>query len=101
VRNALRYNAAAAAARAGPERGWRKQAIQWLRADLASWEAVLIDGQPEGRRLLRSMLTHWKRDPDLASLRDEQGRLTASEQTDCAAIWKGVDALLARERETE
>ena len=58
-----RYNAACAAALAGCGQGkddpplddaakarWRKQAIDWLKADLAAWSKILESGPPQARR---------------------------------------------------
>lgn len=95
--NMLRFNAACAAARAENEgEPWRERAIAWLRADLDEWRAVLEQGSDEARRRMRVVLTHWKRDPDLASVRDELDRLAAPESAACKALWHEVDVLLAR-----
>ena len=58
-----RYNAACAAALAGAGQGkddppldesaktrWRKQAMDWLSADLAAWSKILDTGPPQARR---------------------------------------------------
>ena len=77
-----RYNAACAAALAGSGQGkddpplddekkarWRKQAIDWLKADLAAWSKILESGPPQARQAIhRKTLQHWKADPDLAGL---------------------------------
>ncbi len=106
-----RYNAACAAALAGSGQGkddpplddaaktrWRKQAIDWLKADLAAWSKTLDTGPPQARQAISQTLQHWKADTDLAGIREPAAlaKLPADEQTTCRAIWSRVDALLAK-----
>jgi serine/threonine-protein kinase len=106
-----RYNAAcyAALAAAGPsgeadkfgdrERArWRRQALDWLRADLAAYAKRLGGGQALDRALVPGRLHQWKRDPDLAGLRDPKALalLPGDEQTACQELWADVEALLRR-----
>jgi tetratricopeptide (TPR) repeat protein len=108
-----RYNAACAAALAGCGRGkdeppldeagkarWRKQAIDWLKADLAFWTRQVEPGPPQARAAVAQTLQHWKTDPDLAGIRDETAlaRLPVDEQKACRSVWAEVDALLAKAR---
>jgi tetratricopeptide (TPR) repeat protein len=108
-----RYNAACAAALAGAGQGndkppldekektrWRKQAIGWLRADLAFWTKQAGTGKPEAKALVSQQLQHWKVDPDLAGIRDETAinALPDDEQKACRALWAEVDKLLAKAR---
>jgi hypothetical protein len=107
-----RYNAACAAALAGAGRGedpptdeaekvrWRKQAVAWLKADLAHWGQQVEGGKAESKALGVRTLRHWKEDPELAGLRDEAAlkALPEDEQTACHALWAEVDAVLARAR---
>ena len=78
-----RYNAACAAALAGCGRSkdepplddasrtrWRRQALEWLEADLAAWSRTMESGPPQSRQPLPHTLQDWKDDPDLAGLRD-------------------------------
>src|SRR6516165_6901408 len=81
-----RYNAARAAAQAGCGHGedargldameqkrWRDQARQWLRADLAA-RARAVDADPTGAsRNVREALTRWRKEPDLAGVREPGG----------------------------
>ena len=100
MRAAIRYNAACAAALAGDFKGddkpplgepekarWRKQAIEWLKADLAHWNKQAEAGKPEAKGLVKQQLEHWKEDTDLASIRDEAAvkGLPEDEQKDCRA----------------
>jgi tetratricopeptide (TPR) repeat protein len=108
-----RYNAACAAALAGcgqakdePPRDdsaktrWRKQAIDWLNADLAAWSKILESGPPQARQSIPQTLEHWKADSDLAGLRESAAlaKLPADEQKACRAMWGQVDALLEKAR---
>src|SRR5262249_5562398 len=82
---AHRYNAACAAALAGCGQGkdattlnatgrlrWRRQALTWLRAELAARARQLRSGSPEQSAQARQALEHWRRDPDLGGVRDSQ-----------------------------
>jgi Flp pilus assembly protein TadD len=106
-----RYNAACAAALAGSGQGkdvpapdeatkaqWRKQALEWLRADLAFWTRQVETGPPQARQFVAQTLQHWKADTDLAGIRDEAAlaKLPADEQKACRALWSEVDAILRR-----
>ena len=78
-----RYNAACTAALAGcgqgkdeppPDEGararWRKQAIEWLKADLAFWTKQVEAGPQQARAAGMQTLQHWKADTDLAGIRE-------------------------------
>ncbi|MGO9470464.1 MAG: tetratricopeptide repeat protein, partial [Isosphaeraceae bacterium] len=106
-----RYNAACAAALAGSGQGkdnppldapskarWRRQAIDWLKADLAAWSKMLEKGPPAARESISETLKHWKADADLAGLRDAAllAKLNEDEQKACRALWADVDALLKK-----
>jgi eukaryotic-like serine/threonine-protein kinase len=112
-----RYPAARTAALAGggPRRGdtkvvdvgwarWRKQACDWLRADLAVWTEVFESGSPAARVLVRSQLTNWLADPALAGLRGATtglDELPPPERTEWRRLWSDVDALLKRANESK
>ncbi len=90
-----RYNAACcaalAAARQQPDAAEsRRRALGWLRADLAARART-----PAG---LAATLEHWKRDPDLASVRDRLEGLTAEERHEWTRLWTDVDARIAEVR---
>ena len=106
-----RYNAACAAAMAGCGQGkddpplddtakarWRKQAIDWLKADLAAWTKIVESGPPQARQAVSQTLQHWKVDTDLAGIRDPAAlaKLPADEQAACRALWAQVEALLGK-----
>jgi tetratricopeptide (TPR) repeat protein len=104
-----RYNAACAAALAGSSQSkddppldeagkarWRKQALDWLKADLAEWSKLLASGQPQARQSIPKTLRWWKVDPDLAGLHDPAmlARLPMPEQAPWRELWSAVDRLL-------
>jgi serine/threonine-protein kinase len=109
-RSRQRYNAARAAAQAGCGRGtdaagvketerahWRKQAQEWLRADLAAW-VRLLDSNPAARGDAWKALTLWWVDLDLACVRDpgELDKLAEDERQEYRALWAEVATVLAR-----
>jgi serine/threonine protein kinase/Flp pilus assembly protein TadD len=108
---AYRHDAACAAARAGCGRGedagplderqrarWRKQALAWLRADLAACTKLVQNGKPKDRRLVFARLRHWQREQDLAGLREPAAvaQLPAAEQETCQRFWTDVEGLCAQ-----
>jgi hypothetical protein len=113
IKASNRYKAACAAALAGAGQGqekppldetdkarWRKQATDWLRADLVFWSKQAQSGQPQARAHVSHKLQHWKVDSDLAGIRDEKAikALPDDEQKACRALWAEVDAVLAKAR---
>ncbi len=106
-----RYNAACAAALAGCGQGkddpppdeaakaiLRRQAIEWLKADLAARAKRLDGGKPEDRAGLVRTLRHWKVDRDLVGIREEGDlkKLAEDERKAWQAFWAEVVALLKK-----
>ena len=104
-----RYNAACAAALAASGQAeddpppddaakaqLRKQALDWLRAELAAWKQFAAAAAPDSKGRIVQILTHWKKDPDLAGIRDEPalGDLPTDERGSFNQLWNDVDALL-------
>jgi tetratricopeptide (TPR) repeat protein len=104
-----RYNAACYAALAGCGKGegapgpdgaertrLRRQALAWLRADLASY-AKRLAGAPAERAAAVRQLEHWQKDEDFAGVRDAAGLalLPDDERKEWAALWADVKAVLA------
>ena len=102
-----RYNAACLAAQAAAGQGTdaaavdgrrrtdlRRQALDWLRADLGAWAKV-----PD-RALVQRKLKHWQQDSDLASVREPDGlaKLPASEREAWTKFWSDVANLLQKDR---
>jgi tetratricopeptide (TPR) repeat protein len=107
----LRYRAATQAALAGCGQGkddpppdepartcWRKQALGWLRADLTRWTEQLNNDPSRARYEVQYTLRQWKRDPDLAGLRDPAGlaKLSQGERQEWEELWQEVNAIRAR-----
>jgi hypothetical protein len=106
-----RYNAACAAALAAAGQGTdadklddeervhlRKQALEWLRADLTSWSKRLEDGQAADRQATRKIVRYWESDTDLAGVRDGAAlqKLPAEEQEAWRQLWADVAQLLKK-----
>jgi serine/threonine protein kinase/Flp pilus assembly protein TadD len=105
-----RYNAACAAALAGcgegkdaidldeKERGrLRRQALDWLRADLEGW-GRLLNKEPKRSSLLVKTMRHWLDDQDFAGVRKPQAlaKLPADERQAWQKLWADVAGSLAR-----
>jgi serine/threonine-protein kinase len=108
-----RYNAACVAALAGCGQGkdepapdaaakakLRRQALDWLKADLVGWKRALETANAENRKRIAKRVRHWKEDPDLVGIRDtaELAKLPEAERDDWQALWAEVDALLLKAR---
>jgi serine/threonine-protein kinase len=106
-----RYNAACIAALAGCAEGkdpekpdvnerarWRRQALDWLREDLTWWARKTEKGTAQARLAARQRLELAQCDPDLAGVRDGDGRarLPKEEREQWERLWSEVDALLRR-----
>ena len=74
---------------------WRRQALTWLRADLAALTKLESDGPSAGRAAVQTALDGWQKDPDLACLRDKDGlaKLPAEERQACRKLWADIQAL--------
>jgi hypothetical protein len=105
-----RYRAACAAALAGcgagedagrlgdPERArWRRQALDWLRLDLAGWGRSLARGKQQAARV-RQEMRRWQDDADLAGAREREAlaALPPEERAEWEQLWAEVADLLRR-----
>jgi serine/threonine protein kinase/TolA-binding protein len=101
-----RYNAACYAALAAAGQGTerlpdkaavmlRRQALRWLRADLA------LHAKATAPQTVRQRLAHWQQDSDLAAVRDLAAldRLPDDERKDWRRLWDDVAALLKQVEE--
>jgi serine/threonine-protein kinase len=103
-----RYNAGWAAALAGCGQGkdaaaldaagrlrWRRQALTWLRAELAARARQLKSWFPGQASQARQALDHWRRDPGLSGVRDRDAlaKLPPDERLAWQKLWADVDAL--------
>jgi serine/threonine-protein kinase len=79
---------------------WRRQASDWLRAELAVCATALDNGPPAVRAQVRRMLAKWRLDPDLAGLCESNAldQLPADERKEYLALWQAVGELLGRAR---
>jgi serine/threonine-protein kinase len=79
---------------------WRALARVWLREDLALFDDEFDGCSTRVRDMMRNTLTHWRRDPTLAGLRDpdQVAKWPAAERKHCLALWKEVDRVLERTR---
>jgi tetratricopeptide (TPR) repeat protein len=111
-----RYDAARAAALAGCGQGkdaadsddaqrarWRRQALQWLRLDLARWGKALDGAKGQARAQVRARMQYWRSDGDFAVLRgnDALARIPAEERKEWQRFWAEVDALIQRASEPD
>jgi serine/threonine protein kinase/tetratricopeptide (TPR) repeat protein len=105
-----RYNAACAAALAGCGIGaeslsldetqrvqWRRQALNWLRADLALRTKRPDDAKEQRDPELREALRRWQNDTDLVGVRDDAAlmRLSDAEQKEWRQFWTDVATTIA------
>jgi tetratricopeptide (TPR) repeat protein len=106
-----RYNAACAGALAGCGLGkddpspddtakekLRRQALDWLRADLATYTQLLAGTDPKASALVRQRLQHWQQDADFRGVRGDEAltKLPEGERPGWRALWADVTATLAR-----
>jgi WD40 repeat protein/serine/threonine protein kinase/tetratricopeptide (TPR) repeat protein len=110
LREKLRYNAACAAVLAGCGRGsgaaelsdaerarLRRQALDWLRADLAAWSQLLEKQPDQARSLVQERIQFWQGDTDFVAVRgDELARLPEAERRAWQQLWKDVELMLKR-----
>ena len=105
------YDAACSAARAADGQGQdarplpdkerrmlRRQALAWLRDDLAAYRKLAERDAAAGKQLVRERMQHWQRDADLASVRDPQalGQLPEDERRQWHQLWEEVATLLKK-----
>jgi hypothetical protein len=109
-----RYNAACAAALAGCGQGkdagtlngeqrarLRRQALDWLQADLEAWRRRL-DGEPDKfRPVVTEQMRHWLDDADFAGVRGPQAlaKLPEVERRDWQKLWSDIADMLNRAEE--
>jgi serine/threonine-protein kinase len=110
-----RYNAACAAALAGCGEGrdaaglddkerarLRRQALEWLRADLGAWRQLLEKGPDQARPAVAKTLQHWLADADFAGVRGPEAtaKLPEAERQAWQQLWKDAADLLKRAQRT-
>jgi hypothetical protein len=77
---------------------WRRQALEWLRADMARMSEILESQPPQGRVVIQVALPNWQDDASLASVRDKAAlaNLPEAERTAWQQLWVNVAELLER-----
>ncbi|MAD79765.1 MAG: hypothetical protein CMJ50_02815 [Planctomycetaceae bacterium] len=108
------YNAACTAALASSGQGndaadlseeekvrWREQALEWLKLDLAHWTKQLDNPKNQTRKsraAVQKTLLHWRRDPDLASVRDKTARdkLPEKERQAWNELWTELEKTITK-----
>jgi Flp pilus assembly protein TadD len=113
VSSGHRYNAACAAALAGCGQGkdadklddeqrarLRRQALDWLRADLGAWGKRLEKEPDKARPVVFRQMKDWLADPDFAGVRGPEAlaKLPEGERPDWQKLWADVEELLAKAR---
>ena len=84
------------------ERGrLRRQALDWLRADLALRSRQLEAGPTADPAAAQQALRHWQEDPDLAGIRDAASlaKLPADDRAACEKLWANVAGLLKQAKD--
>ena len=109
-----RYNAACAAALAACGQGkdadklddkkrarLRRQALDWLRADLDAWGQLLNKESDKIRPLLVQQMRHWLADTDFAGVREPEAlaKLPEAERQAWQKLWNDISDMLKRAQE--
>jgi hypothetical protein len=81
----------------------RKQALEWLRADLALWAKQADSQKVDERAMVVQKLKHWQEDAALAGVRDTEAmaKLPSGEQEAFKKLWADVEAVLKVAQEKE
>jgi serine/threonine-protein kinase len=109
-----RYDAACAAALAGCGQGkdadqsdvkertrLRRQALGWLRADLAAYRRDLGKEPDKVRQAVHERMQHWQQDKEFAGVRGESlAKLPETERRDWKQLWQEVETLHQRAAES-
>jgi len=108
-----RYNAACAAALAGCGQGedankldtkeradLRKQALDWLRADLKAYRQMMEKSADKAASEVTQRMQHWLQDTDFTGVRGPEalGRLPEPERGDWQKLWADVEETLVTAR---
>jgi serine/threonine-protein kinase len=77
---------------------WRKQARDWMRADLAAWAEGRVGGSAMDRDLVERALVHWRADPDMTVMCDPAAlaELPPAERQEWVSLWSEIDSLIDR-----
>jgi hypothetical protein len=77
---------------------FRLWALGWLRDDLTAYANLVRQNKAALNQDIQRRLTHWRSDPNLASVREPQAldRLPENERAAWKALWRDVDQLAKR-----
>ncbi len=77
---------------------WRRQARQWLRADLTYCGKPATGGTQMAGELVKRLVALWRNESDLAGLREPSAleKFSPAERQECQTLWSDVDSLLER-----
>jgi hypothetical protein len=77
----------------------RRQALNWLRADLTAWGQLLDKAPGQIRAPLQRTLRHWQQDTDFAGVRGGAlDRLPEAERQPWQQLWADVERMLRNEK---
>jgi tetratricopeptide (TPR) repeat protein len=107
MNNRFRYDAACDAALAGCHQGadadkftkecarLRRQALDWLRADLKAYRHMLEKAAAKASPMIVQRMQHWLKDEDFAGVRGDKAlaKLPEEERKDWHKLWQEVEAL--------
>jgi tetratricopeptide (TPR) repeat protein len=114
LNSGYRYDAACAAALAGggedkdeavrnaeTQAQLRRQALDWLRADLNTWNKFLANDPDRARLVIVRKMRHWLADLDLDAVRDPAAlaRLPGAERPAWQTLWADVIHTLTRAKQ--
>jgi hypothetical protein len=76
----------------------RRQALDWLRAELSAWARLLDKAPDKARAAVAGNMQHWLRDPNFNGVRGPEalGKLPEAERAAWRKLWADVAATLAR-----
>ena len=76
----------------------RKQAWDWLWADLAAQRNLVRNSTPSVLERVQANLRRWQEDPDLAAVRDAASleKLSPEERADWKKLWAEVDRIVTK-----
>jgi len=79
---------------------YRKQALDWLKADLSEWTKMLTHEFKVSREIAKRRLKDWLVDPDLAGIREPMAldRLPADERKAWLELWEALASVLKSSR---
>jgi WD40 repeat protein/serine/threonine protein kinase len=76
----------------------RRQALDWMSADLTGWGRLLESGAPQHQPTVVQILSQWQQDANLASVREAEAlaKLPAGESKAFTQLWTDVAELLKK-----